>query len=211
MNLALSRLHYPIFTLGPGKRIGIWFQGCSIRCPGCISGDTWPSRKGATSVGQVMQTLALWLDDCEGVTISGGEPFDQPAELVQLLLAIKAHNRDINVLVYSGYPFEQLQRGEALSLNLIDALISDPYLQDAEQTKVLRGSDNQRLHCLTERGKSIFADCERDLLDSDKSLDIMFDSDSTVWLAGIPRKGDLKKLTELLRADGHRLHSSQVA
>ncbi|MCT5046402.1 radical SAM protein, partial [Pseudomonas aeruginosa] len=27
--------------MGTGRRLGIWFQGCSIRCPGCISADTW--------------------------------------------------------------------------------------------------------------------------------------------------------------------------
>ena len=38
--LALSRMHFPVTTLGPGNRIGIWVQGCTIRCPGCVSADT---------------------------------------------------------------------------------------------------------------------------------------------------------------------------
>lgn len=41
MRMILSRLHFPVTTLGPGRRIGVWFQGCSIRCAGCISRDTW--------------------------------------------------------------------------------------------------------------------------------------------------------------------------
>ncbi len=210
MKLALSRIHYPISTLGPGERIGIWFQGCSIQCIGCISGDTWKTRQGDTTVSEIVQSLTSWLDDCDGVTISGGEPFDQPEQLLQLLLALRAHNRPINVLVYSGYSYEQLQQHKHFKLKLIDALISDPYLKDADQTKALRGSDNQRLHCLTELGQRTFTEYERPLLDSEKSLDIMFDTNATVWLAGIPRRGDMQKLATLLRADGHRLHTSEV-
>ena len=40
-SVSISRLHFPVTTLGPGHRIGIWFQGCSIRCEGCLSMDTW--------------------------------------------------------------------------------------------------------------------------------------------------------------------------
>ena len=47
--LALSRALFPVTTLGPGRRLGIWFQGCSIRCRGCISVDTWPPGEPATA------------------------------------------------------------------------------------------------------------------------------------------------------------------
>lgn len=41
MEIAINKIHFPVSTLGFGQRLGIWFQGCSIRCPGCISRDTW--------------------------------------------------------------------------------------------------------------------------------------------------------------------------
>ena len=210
MRLALSRIHFPITTLGPGRRIGIWFQGCSIRCEGCISRDTWRFREGDVMPDDVMQRLVPWLDDCDGVTISGGEPFDQAAALFELLKAIKAHKSTTNVLVYSGYGLERLDAYQELRTGLIDALITDPYVRDADQTKNLRGSDNQRLHCLTDLGGAVFAHCERHLSDADKSLDVMFDDDGTVWLAGIPRKGDMTRLAALLRENGHVAHITEA-
>jgi anaerobic ribonucleoside-triphosphate reductase activating protein len=93
---------------------------------------------------------------------------------------------------------------------LIDALISDPYDYNAPQTLALRGSDNQRLHLLTSLGAVCFASYERSLTDTDRTLDVMFDDDGTVWMAGIPRKGDLYRLASLLHQDGHRAWTSQA-
>jgi anaerobic ribonucleoside-triphosphate reductase activating protein len=158
----------------------------------------------------VVQRLAPWLDECDGITISGGEPFDQAAALFDLLKGIKTHKSATNVLVYSGYGLERLDAYQELRTGLIDALITDPYLRDAEQTKNLRGSDNQRIHCLTELGEAVFAHCERHLSDADKSLDVMFDADGTVWLAGIPRKGDMNRLAAMLRENGHVAHTTEA-
>ena len=55
--IAISRIHYPVTTLGPGKRIGIWMQGCSIRCPGCISADTWAPGRGVVRVRSVIERI----------------------------------------------------------------------------------------------------------------------------------------------------------
>ena len=80
MHLRISRLHYPVTVLGPGRRIGIWVQGCSIGCPGCLSQDTWsPDAAEPVSVARVIETCRrVSKDELDGVTISGGEPFDQP-------------------------------------------------------------------------------------------------------------------------------------
>ena len=78
MRVAVSRLHYPVTTLGPGRRVGVWLQGCSIRCAGCISPDTWDSHVNLTSTEQLARALAVWSPEADGLTVSGGEPFDQP-------------------------------------------------------------------------------------------------------------------------------------
>ena len=46
MLIAINKAHYPVTVLGPGQRIGIWFQGCRIHCPGCVSQDTWAADPG---------------------------------------------------------------------------------------------------------------------------------------------------------------------
>lgn len=61
----------------------------------------------------------------------------------------------------------------------------------------LRGSDNQRLHCLTPLGEARFGSF-RDALSDKSALDVMFDDDGAVWLAGIPRRGDWERLQRRL-------------
>jgi anaerobic ribonucleoside-triphosphate reductase activating protein len=157
-----------------------------------------------------MRQLDAWIDECEAITISGGEPFDQAAGLFDLLKRLKARKNTANVLVYSGYELEQLDAYPELRAGLIDALITDPYIREEGQTKHLRGSDNQRLHFLTELGEAVFSQCDRPLSDSDKSLDVMFDDEGTVWLVGIPRKGDMPRLAALLREGGHVAHITEA-
>jgi anaerobic ribonucleoside-triphosphate reductase activating protein len=202
MNLRLSRVHFPVTSLGPGKRIGIWFQGCSIRCPGCISADTWSTGQGETTLADLFERLADQMPYADGITISGGEPFEQPEALVALLVALrKATNGDI--LVYSGHPIESLTQTLAKASGLIDALITDPFELQSAHSRPLRGSDNQRMHLLTALGHERFAQYERPLTAQDKSLDVMFDEDGSVWLAGIPSRGDFQRLRDLLNDEGH--------
>ena len=202
MQIYLSRLHYPVTTLGPGRRIGIWFQGCSIRCPGCVSADTWAQGRTATTVAEVASSVARWLPEANGVTLSGGEPFDQPDALAALLAQLPLAD-DQDVLVYSGYPFEHIASHPSLVDGQIDALISDPYLVETPQTLPLRGSDNQRLHMLTDLGRDRFSTFQTPVSTGHRSLDVMFDTDGTVWLAGIPRPGDMDRLRDILSAQGH--------
>src|SRR5262249_5797040 len=136
--LFLSRLHFPITALGPGKRVGIWFQGCSLHCPGCISADTWRPGRGRTTVASVLETMRPWLRKADGVTISGGEPLEQPLALIALLEAIR-ENSDGDILVYTGLELGELDGVLGRAQGLIDALITGPYRNDLPQTLPLRG------------------------------------------------------------------------
>ncbi len=202
MTLFLSRIHFPVTTLGPGRRLGIWFQGCSIRCKGCVSVDTWEANKGNISIDEMLSTCSRWLNEADGITISGGEPFDQPEALGTLLSEFKLRT-NIDILVYSGHTFEKISSSVAKFKGLIDALITDPYEENSAQTLTLRGSDNQRLHCLTALGEKKFSQFERGLKPSDKTFDIMFEEEGTIWLAGIPRRNDMKRLKTILEKEGH--------
>lgn len=209
MKLALSRVHYPVRSLGPGKRLGIWFQGCSIRCRGCISADTWAPDRGLTTVEEVIALSRNWLEQADGVTISGGEPFDQMDALRDLLTGIRrAHDGDI--LVYSGFSAEALAPKLEAFHGLIDALIADPFEGDAPQSLALRGSDNQRLLTFTPLGETRYRSFDRALSPSDRQLDIMFD-DATgqIWFAGIPGRGDLGRLAAVLSAAGHDVTTTE--
>ncbi len=206
--LFLSRVHFPIRALGPGRRAGVWFQGCSIRCAGCISADTWGFGRGETTVDAVVETLMPWLNEADGVTVSGGEPFDQPNALIALLREIRARF-DHDMLVYTGYALEAVEPVLLAAEGLIDALITDPYDAAALQTLPLRGSDNQRLHLLTNLAQSRFRDYEAGAVPNESKLDVMFDDGGTIWFAGVPKRGDFSRLQRTLQARGHLVATSE--
>ncbi len=209
MKISLSRVHFPVTTLGPGRRLGIWLQGCSIRCAGCISSDTWAKRVPDLEIYELLERIHPWLQECDGVTVSGGEPFEQPDALGELLRMLR-EVKDTDILVYSGHPFEVLANNPLIQEGLIDCLISEPFDARAPQTKNLRGSDNQRMSLLTSRGRKVFASFDRATTEADRRLDVMFDADGTVWLAGIPSRGDMAKLQLILGAQGTDLRTTEA-
>jgi organic radical activating enzyme len=76
--LRVSRIHVPVTALGPGRRVGIWVQGCSIGCAGCMSQDTWdPAGGEPVPVSRILSWLAGLPGTVTGLTVSGGEPFQQ--------------------------------------------------------------------------------------------------------------------------------------
>jgi hypothetical protein len=100
--------------------------------------------------------LAPWLGCADGVTVTGGEPFDQPGALETLLRGLRTAF-DGDLLIYSGYPRERIAGPLAGLAGLIDALVTDPYVAEACDRLPLRGSDNQRLHLLTPRRHALYA------------------------------------------------------
>jgi anaerobic ribonucleoside-triphosphate reductase activating protein len=209
-DIAISRIHFPVTTLGPGRRVGIWVQGCSLRCAGCISVDTWAQARGLTPVSAVLAAIAPWAAEAQGFTISGGEPFEQPQALALLLAGIRALSA-ADILVFTGHPLETIAPQLPACQGLIDVLITDPYDHEAPQTLALRGSDNQRLVPLTALGRERFAPYNGPATARGRSLDVMFDEEGAVWLAGIPARGDLLRLKQLLQAGGAEVAVSQDA
>ncbi|MFK4539850.1 anaerobic ribonucleoside-triphosphate reductase activating protein [Bradyrhizobium ottawaense] len=204
----LSRIHFPVTTLGPGRRIGIWFQGCSIRCPGCISMDTWVHGRGTTTIDQVVEAISPWFSTADGITISGGEPFDQREALFELLRRIRARTNG-DILLFTGYPWTEISEALASSTNLIDAIVTGPFDIDQKQTLALRGSDNQKLHLLSPLGRAQFESFDRSVDERDRTFDVMFDENGDVWLAGIPARGDFRRLRAILEGGGSTLRISE--
>ncbi len=133
---------------GPGLRFTVFVQGCNTRCKGCHNPETWD-----TEGGKVMDTddiFAMFADNplLDGITISGGEPFLQPGACS--LLAEYAHKHDMNVMVYTGFLYEDLLKstdGEIKKfLSLIDILVDGPFMEEQKSLNLLfRGSRNQRI------------------------------------------------------------------
>jgi anaerobic ribonucleoside-triphosphate reductase activating protein len=210
--LLLAKAHYPVTALGPGKRAGIWTQGCTIHCPGCLSRDTWEADP-ATAIP--VATVLGWLkslDRVDGVTISGGEPFQQPDALRELLTGIRAWaSPDVDVLVYSGYALSRL-RGSAWSrelLELCDAVVAGPYIDrlNAVDTSLRwRGSANQRIIPVSDLGMKRYGDAECG--ETGPHMQVSVEGDR-IYYIGIPRRGDMERLTERLSLSG--VHGGEVS
>lgn len=209
MKIAVNKAHFPVTVLGPGQRLGIWLQGCSIGCKGCVSQDTWPRDPGREmTVGQLMR----WCKEVtagvlDGVTISGGEPFDQPDALADLLDALdhwrSSAGLDFDVLCYSGYPWATLQRKHKRLLRRLDAVIPEPFVEALPLTHVWRGSGNQTLQALSPRGIARYARYLDALAaDQGKQMQLQVDADGRAWYIGIPARGDMHALQAQCEAKG---------
>ena len=207
LKVGISRVHFPVTTLGPGKRLGIWFQGCSLRCEGCISVDTWATAKTLIPIDQLMMALSSYLPLVDGITISGGEPFDQFDALLAIVVQLRKKIK-VDILLYTGYSIEDIPDQLQQIKPYIDVLISDPFQRQTSQTLRLRGSDNQRLHCFTSQAKEKYAYYQQVVTTNDNVLDVMFDAQGVVWFAGIPKRDDFIKLQTILKQQGHQLKVS---
>lgn len=207
--LSLSRLHYPVPNLGFGRRAGIWFQGCSIRCPGCISRDTWafhaPHR---CDTGDVLSWLReLPADAVDGVTLTGGEPADQPEALRALLDGIAAWRADrepaVDILLYSGRAATDLLTRHDWLPAAVDLLITEPFEADQAGAHALRGSGNQLVHRFTALAERRYpaATFEDDYAEQRRRMGVHVDADS-IWMVGIPLPGDMSRLRANLSARG---------
>ena len=133
---------------GPGLRFTVFTQGCVHNCPGCHNPDTHPMEGGQTIPWETVAEDLKRNPLTEGLTLSGGEPFLQGEDCAKLAAA--AHEKGMNVWVYTGYRFEDLlQGGDAAHLALLhqtDVLVDGRFIQEQRAYELLfRGSRNQRL------------------------------------------------------------------
>jgi len=136
---------------GPGTRLAVWVQGCTIRCPGCCNPELF-GREGGREVD--VETLATQVQGTAGITFLGGEPLDQAASVTALAAAVR--RRGLSVLVFSGYLRDDVDRRAPDLLRSVDVLVDGPFdptqpERGAPRPRRWVGSRNQRLHFLTDR------------------------------------------------------------
>ncbi|MCL2122074.1 MAG: anaerobic ribonucleoside-triphosphate reductase activating protein [Clostridiales bacterium] len=150
---------------GPGLRFVVFAQGCPHRCPGCHNPETWnPGGGEEWSVRDLFRIIRRSPDKVKGLTLSGGEPFLQAGQMAEL--ASLAHRHGMDVTVYTGYVWEDLQEMAetdpdiANLLQETDLLVDGPYVEALKDIGLrFRGSVNQRLIDLKAsraEGKTVF-------------------------------------------------------
>lgn len=141
---------------GPGVRFAVWVQGCTLRCAGCCNPEMFVHGKGGVEVEPAaLAAEILATPGIEGLSMLGGEPFEQAAEVAALARLVKAGGK--TVMIYSGYTLDELRErakadpGVQELLDTTDLLLDGRY--DATKPEKARrwiGSTNQTLHFFTD-------------------------------------------------------------
>ena len=132
---------------GPGKRLLLFTQGCSLHCKGCINQHLWEFGKGTDVAIDEIFAQCKGLD---GITLHGGEPLDQANALVELIKKLKQQEK--TVILFTGYTFKELDKVQKQAWLSSDIVISGRYEEKNRNIYLqFRGSTNQKV--FTHKGK----------------------------------------------------------
>ncbi|MCP4756904.1 MAG: radical SAM protein [Proteobacteria bacterium] len=138
---------------GPYRRFALWMQGCTLKCPGCCNPEMQETEGGSEIPMEKMLESILAVPDIEGLTLLGGEPFEQCRPLSWL--AREVQRAGLGVIAFSGYTLEALSKSGKDVRSLLkatDVLIDGPYVgKHRIHWKRWIGSSNQKIHYLTSR------------------------------------------------------------
>lgn len=142
---------------GEGFRYAIFTQGCNHHCQGCHNPETWDFDNGEliddnSIINEVLSNPLL-----DGVTLSGGDPFFQAKELINLCKTLKEHN--ISIWAYTGFVFdefikfkkhepcdERINKDMIKLLKYIDVVVDGPFILNQRSLELLhKGSTNQQI------------------------------------------------------------------
>lgn len=134
---------------GPGIRTTIFVTGCTHKCHNCFNeeyqdfdfGDPWTQRE----TDEVIKDLKL--DEVRGLTILGGEPFQNEVDLLEVLRDIKKEVQK-DIWIFSGYTYEEILKDQDKKklLEECDVLVDGRFVEALKDLNLrFRGSSNQRI------------------------------------------------------------------
>ncbi len=146
MNLRIAGIVEESIVDGPGIRLVVFTQGCKHNCLGCHNPETHSFNGGKIididSIIEMVKSNPL----LDGITLSGGEPFEQVKACSYLAKKIK--ELGLSVVTYTGYTFEEILKNEDLRELLLytDILIDGKFdITKKSLNLQFRGSANQRI------------------------------------------------------------------
>lgn len=144
---------------GIGVRVTLFVSGCRNHCPNCFQPETWDFSYGKPFTAETGDYILEQLspDFIAGLTLLGGEPFEQENQRV-LLPFLKRVRRELpgkTIWAYSGFTWEELTgavparcRCEVTDemLSQLDVLVDGRFVEELKDIRLhFRGSSNQRL------------------------------------------------------------------
>ena len=125
---------------GEGIRYVVFVQGCEHRCRGCQNPDTWDFGGGAVWTPEELAEDIRRHPYIDGITLSGGDPFYQQEECVELLRLLPG----MNVWVYTGFEWDEIADTELA--RMADVVVTGPFVEDLRCEGKYYGSSNQEIH-----------------------------------------------------------------
>jgi anaerobic ribonucleoside-triphosphate reductase activating protein len=154
---------------GPGRRSVVYFQGCSLHCPGCWNPDTHKFRGEEVTALDMVERFeeAKRLEPLDGVTFSGGEPMQQAEALLEVMREIRRVAPAVSFGMFTGYTENELATGRYVTRlratveqkrelwrtvrELLDFAVMGRYDQTQPAMEPLRTSRDQRLVMFSSR------------------------------------------------------------
>lgn len=184
----ISHIEENCLIYGPGIRYVIWTQGCSIKCKGCWNKETWSFKENNLKSTSELYNDILKVKKLEGITILGGEAFDQYDELLNLVKKIR--RTELSIILYTGYSIKELKNSNKTDIfNLIDVLITGRYEEDKRNINSggLVGSYNQEIFFYSKKYS------KNDLVELNES-EVSIDENGKISIYGYETE-DLKTIT----------------
>lgn len=187
--LNVGRVRHHTTAEGPGVRTAIWVAGCTIRCPGCINPHLFEASGTVMAIAELAEVVVASGD--EGITLIGGEPFDQAIQCADLAEQVRASG--LGVVTFTGHTREQLTTPDAIRLiAATDLLVDGPYLAAKRETaRALVGSENQRFHHITDR----YADYDPETVPN--RVEVRIEPTGVVGVAGFASRTQLAHLIDM--------------
>lgn len=136
---------------GPGFRFVVWVQGCSLGCKGCFNPETHSLASEMRPVTDVVEEV-LATPGIEGVTVTGGEPLEQPAALAAFARQVRDRTK-LSVIVLTGYSRDEILADPSMleAARACDTLVCGRYNERQRLASGLRGSRNKEYWLQTSR------------------------------------------------------------
>jgi anaerobic ribonucleoside-triphosphate reductase activating protein len=167
---------------GPGLRYAIWSQGCTLACPGCFNPRTHRVDGPAElrTAGEVAAAALAGQDAIDGVTLTGGEPLEQPAAVAAFCQQIRAHS-GLGIIILTGFTRGEIEHdaGRMAAVSAADMVIAGRYNAQRHLGAALRGSANKVYWARTHRYHA-------DDFSAVPDVEFIVTPDGSVTLTGLP-------------------------
>lgn len=199
--LLVDRIQESTKVLGPGTRVAVWFHGCFRNCPGCIAAGMNNSSDFSSYKVEELVSKISSIEGVEGLTISGGEPFQQNLSELCIFLKMIRQNTKLSIMAYTGYIMAELiaDPQKKKLLEYIDILIDGPYIEHLDYGQLWRGSENQKIYFLSSRYKALEGIIEKK---KGRPIEVDFIEGLQFSMTGVPPRGFREKLKGKLAEKG---------